>query len=399
MSITRESLFRYTALFSAIMASGGNFIVPRELWVVLTIVSSLAILRNPLAMRPGRRKIYLWVGLVVLLLFFTQGPGDIVSIVSRLTTFIAAVLLLEVYLNRPADRFHEDLFKLLRLMSLQAILTWLLGTLVPGLFATVDVQGLDYHTFALLFNYHFYEENVRYVRPDGLFYEPGVFQAYLAIFLYLNLFWRFNLKWAMVAGVALITLWSTTGLLVALVLLLLASRDILAHYRGAVRFFLLAAGVVTVVALGWVASVNFIEKTTGDLQGSTIARAYDLYTGLNIIQERPLTGIGFGRDTYARYNVLYGAAESDLPFANAVERPNSNGIIQVLYTIGLPLGIPLLVGMFTQQLFRQRLAMAAILLGALLTESLVFTPFYLLILFSGFIVSRKLKLYLGRSPA
>ena len=386
MKVSSEGLQRHAALFFAMMASGGNNIVLREVWVVLTCVTCLSLLRWRIPLRTSRNLIYIWLILLVVLLFFLQGLSSIVSIASRMLTFVAAIMLVEVYLSRSLDRLKSDLFNILSLMSVQAILTSFLGNLVDGLFWTVNVNGRDYLTLFYLFNFHYvHEEVARYVRPDGFFYEPGVFQIYLSIFLYLCLFWRFSMYWVAAALVALVTVWSTIGLGIAAALLVLSSWRLLSHLRGMKLVLLLAAYVAMLPVAVTLTMNNYNEKVTGELRGSFLARQYDLYTGMNVIKEKPLTGIGFGLDAYLRFNLTAGYQASELAVEQTNDRPNSNGLVQVLYTIGIPLGLPLLLGMATQRLFRPRLPMAILLAWSFYGQSLVFTPFFLFILLSGFI--------------
>lgn len=134
---------------------------------------------------------------------------------------------------------------------------------------------------------------------------------------------------------------------------------------------------------------NVAEKTTGDLRGSSFARLYDLNTGLSIIQKKPLTGIGFNTERYLEYSNQLGIVNENLNAALLLERPNTNGIIQTLYAIGIPLGGFLLVGLFRQKVFSNRVAMAIILVLSLYAEPLTFTPFFLLILLSWMLKERR----------
>jgi hypothetical protein len=400
MTIRKETLLRHAALFFAIMASGGNNLVPREAWVMLTFVSCLALLDWRIPVRHNYALTYLWISLVIPLLFLLQGLDSIVSIASRLVTFLAAILLLEVYLTRSVPLLMADLFNILKLMAIQAILTFLLGNVAKEAFATVEVQGTTYYTLGFLFNFHYaHSEIAQYVRPDGFFYEPGVLQIYINIFLYMTLFWRVQVLWAAIACAALVTVWSTIGLMVAAFLLILSLPRLIRELPRS-QLFLVAMGLmIAIPTVGYLAIVNYDEKVNGELRGSFLAREYDFYTGLNIVKDRPFTGIGFGLDTYLHYNQALGYDTSELRWELTSERPNSNGLMQVLYTIGIPLGLPLLLGMFTQRLFSRRFPMAIVLAVSFYGQSLVFTPFFLFILFSGFPLLPKQRFHLRARPA
>lgn len=383
MKFSKEGFLRHLAVFSAMMASGGNKIIPVEVWLVLCVVCCLALLHWTLPVHRRLTTIYLWIGAVDVLLIVQGGVSAFPSLVSRTLVFFTSVLLLEVYLKRSTDQFMSDLFGLGRFMAIQAIITFVLGTVTPGLFLAVNINDITYKTIAYVFTYHNIENvGIEYIRPNGFFYEPGVFQIYLSIFLYLCLFWRLNIRWVVVACIAQITLWSTTGLLITMGLLLLSSKRIYAGTSRVWRPVIAIAFMVSLVPMTYVVVNNVAEKTFGDLRGSNYARLYDLNTGLSIIQRKPFEGIGFSTERYLEYSNLLGGIDENLSAALLFERPNTNGLIQALYVIGIPLGGYLLIGLFRQRVFSSKLAMAIILVLSLYAEPLTFTPFFLLILMS-----------------
>jgi O-antigen ligase len=393
--IEAEDLLHLVALFFAMMASGGNFIVRREIWVALLILVCLYLLRWRVPISATRQYLYLWIMIVMVIVAVTQGTGGLLSTGSRLMTFVASLLLLEVYTQRSVDRVQQDMSIILRIMAIQAILTVIVANLFNNYFWTVNVSDQDYYTLGYIFNYHFVLDEVRRIRPDGFFYEPGVYQIYMSILLYLSLFWRFNLLWALIATVALIALWSTIGLLVTAILFVLAFKIIMARLRGAFRIMVIGGYVLLFSAVIYLGVSNYEEKTTGSLEGSSIARMYDYYTGLNIVAQHPFTGIGFNVDTYLAYSKAFASTLTDLPDNAVGTRPSTNGILQVFYTIGIPLGLSLLLGIFRQRLFSNRLAMITILIGGFAGQALVFTPFFLAILYTGLLKARRAQRITG----
>lgn len=385
---SKENLLRRSALFFAMMASGGNPIVYREIWLALIFVSCFQLIRWRLPTRSEYRLLYVWLILTMLLLAILQGADSYMSVASRFAWFMAPILLLEVYLSRSLGLLMDDLFIILRLMAVQAIITFILGTTLSSVFWTVDVQGVQYYTLGFLFNFHYIDEKIAgYVRPDGFFWEPGVFQIYLSIFLYL--FWRMSVFWVVISCIAIVTVWSTTGLIIAIVLIVMALPRLATYMPRSVLVIGMVIVLSTVPIIGFLALQNYNEKMNGKLRGSYLSREYDFYTGLNIIETRPLTGIGFGVDTYLSYARALSYSGSELRRKLTEDRLNTNGVIQVLYTIGIPLGLPLLAGIFTQRLFDRRFAMGIILLPSLNGEPLAFSVFFLFILYSGFLLKPK----------
>lgn len=389
MNFSKDGFFRYSALLFGMMASGGNQILPREFWLVLCALSCLTLLNWRLPLFKSRRLIYLWIVLVDALALYQEGPVGIPSIISKTGVFLLSVLLIEVYLARSMERLMQDLFNIGRLMSIQAIITYILGALAANIFMIIDVDGISHHTLGFIFNYHQVGNVVtEYIRPNGFFYEPGVFQIYISIFLYLCLYWRLNLTWAIIACAAQVTLWSTTGLIITIVLLVLAFRRIYLNLRGLWRPIIISVYILSLSFMLFLGSGNIIEKTEGDLRGSNYARLYDLNTGISIVENKPITGIGFRTETYLKYSGLFGFEGTILSAEQTSERPNTNGLLQILYSIGLPLGLVLLIGVFKQQVFSARLPMAILLAASLYAEPLGFTPFFLFILLSWILMKR-----------
>jgi hypothetical protein len=159
----------------------------------------------------------------------------------------------------------------------------------------------------------------------------------------------------------------------------------------AVRVVKAFVAAMVIAALGLVAAANIQDKFTGDSQGSYWARQYDLLTGINVIQQNPIFGIGFDYEQYYRASSQLGFADTLLPERIIRDRGNSNGIIFLLYSIGIPLSIPFLVGMFRQTLFPNRGLIGVTLFLSFIGESIIFTPFFLMIIFSGLLIKRRAR--------
>lgn len=381
-----DTLKRRIALFFAIMASGGNIIINSEVWVVVTFIATLIALNGRLSPSGRFFPIYAWIGAVIAILLAKYGIAGGLSTLSRLLVFVTAALLLSLYQDKDTrpHLLEDDLFAILKPMTVQAIITSILGNLAPSLFTPLDVNGLAYYHIAFVFNFH-YIDNVTttFIRPNGLFYEPGVYQIYLSIFLFLALYVRKSFRWSSIGLIAVITTVSSIGLLIATLLLAafpfaqggrLQGRSLLAG------FFIVLVGFPVVL---FVFTGNIEQKVFGNNRGSFIARQYDLLTGLNIVEAFPLSGIGFSSESYRQQKVYLGAKDSFLPEDHALSRQNTNGVMQIFFTIGVPLGILLFFGILRQKLFDQRILFPAIIILSLMGQALVFSVFFLFICFSG----------------
>lgn len=381
-----SAALRRLALLCAMLISGGLMLFPREPLLLLIIALCLAITRLRLPLRRDLKPVG-WVLLAALLVTVVRpGPVSAASLVSRFTVYIAAVLLLHVYLRARAGSLARDLQVLLRPMAWQAIATVILAHTVGGLFLPLPIGEQQYMTLLGVFNYHILvDELTTVIRPDGLFFEPGVYQIYLNLYLYLCLYVFRQPTQATVALLAVLCTQSTTGLAISGILLTGAFIRHMAQEtpRGKLAALMLAAFLAP--PLAFVGYHNFNDKLFGAAQGSSWAREYDLFTGLNVIAENPVFGIGFEVSRYLEASGRLGFDDTPLTEDQLVERPTSNGLVQLFYTLGIPLGMLFGFGALRQNLFKHRGLIAVWLCLSMFGEALLFTPFFMLFIFSGFV--------------
>lgn len=390
MPSANAQTIRRLALFSAIMASGGTLLIPREAWLVLTALLALSSLRFRIGLGIGDSIILLWVFSVTLLQLAIDGYANPVSLLSRLFTFLTALLLLKLYSRNKYLYIKSDLFFILSIFAVQAIITSLLGNTIPGAFEALQVGELVYYHIGYIFNFH-YPHNIvsSTIRPNGLFYEPGVYQIYLSIFLFQTLFWKRDLRWIVIALCAVLTTLSTIGVIIAVIQIIVFSISYLSKAKGPNLLLGCLAIPIAIGALLAVTIDNASDKFLGEGRGSTIARVFDAQVGANIIAENPLRGIGFSTDAYQAHSRQMTFLVTDLPEREAENRRNSNGLLQIPISIGIPLSLPLFIGLFRQRLFERRLLFALIIALSLAGQSLSFSVFFMMIFFSGMIANSK----------
>jgi len=384
-----RQLLRRVILFLAFLMSGGMLIYPRP--VLLVAVGVLCLfLQTPL--RPFRREFAgIWILLFVLFGVALIGGGDfnVGSNLVRLANFLAAIPLLCLYIDEGRDSLARDAFPMLRLMAIQALITVVLAVGAPGLFRPIEVNETVYQSIFLIFNYHVTLQLEGLIpRPDGFFWEPGVFQIYLNIYLYLALF-VFRKRWE--AGLALVAVFatqSTTGAIIAGMLLLFAYAQSLQIAGRVQKLAVLVLAPILILPALAVVYQNVTDKLTGAFSGSAFARQYDFYTGMRIAAEYPLTGIGFDYERYYDEAQKFGYLETKLSDHNIVDRGNSNSFASMFASIGFPLGIMFIIGLFRQRFFKNRLLFGLLLSLSFIGEALIFTPFFLMFIFSGLLLNR-----------
>lgn len=379
-------LVRRTALLMGILISGGNLIIPRiPVLGLLILLALLAIAATPQSRIKARfSTIYLLLGAVLLAILFRSGLGELQATIIRYANFLGGLLLLKLYLRAGTTAFVSDLVALLRPLAWIALITVFLATLFEPMFRTIVVEDATYYHFFYIFNFHVMIEGTGALRrPNGPFFEPGVLQIYLNIYLYIALFLLRSRWQAALALAAVFATQSTTGLAVSVLLLGVYFWRLLGRGPAHHRVIALLAGVVIALVLSGYVIENVQSKFTGDLRGSWWARQYDLLTGLNVIAAHPWIGIGFDPDQYLAYANQLGFADTELSDESLIQRGTTNGIVALFYSVGIPLGAVFLWGLFRQHMLPDRALVGALLFLSLLSEAIMLTPFFLLFILSG----------------
>lgn len=391
---------RQIALIAAILISGGLLSIPREPLLLIVLVACFA-LKNPVRLFAGEFAL-IWILLLAVIGVVLIGGEDfqLMPIVIRYANFAAGLALLLVYIDEKRSTLASDLYWILKLMAFQAILTPVMVILFGQFFTTFVIADTTYNTLGYVFTYHeLLATNSLFKRPDGFFFEPGVFQIYLNVFLFITLFVRKQRAFDIaLAAIAVIATQSTTG---AVILVLQFSLAYLHWLRSADRRQKLGVFIlvpIILLPLGAYMTYNVTEKFYGALSGSAEAREYDLRTGLRVAMEKPLTGIGFDYDKYFDVASRVGYREADLSRDNITERGNTNGIVVLLFSVGIPLSVVLLLGLAFQRMFRPRFLFSGLVMLSLIAESLFFTPIVLMLTFSGLLIRpRSIKFSPGKT--
>ena len=384
------ALFRRCALFLSLLLSGGLLIFPRL--PILGLMVFACLLTTRFRLPPWSRFSYIYALLIIILIASIIRPGRIhfESIAIRVANFAGALILLDVYLMSPAGALTRDLFIFLKWMAAQAIATVFLAQFMGFLFLPVTFSDSPLQTILLLFNYHELVEDLGgLIRPDGFFFEPGIFQIYLNLYLYLSVFIYKRAAHGALATLSVLSTQSTTGLIICMMIL---GAAVVSYLRlGNLKRGLLPIALVVLIAppITYLAYGNITDKLFGESKGSSIAREYDFFTGVNIVAENPLLGIGFDHGRYLAESSRIGFADTALREDNTEDRATSNGLLYLTYSLGIPLALLFVYGMFRQTLLPNRWVIGVWLLLSLFGEAIIFTPFILMIILSAFVPNRR----------
>jgi hypothetical protein len=370
----------------SMLISGGLLIFPRVPMLAIVLVAGIFLTRPVWKVN---HRLLAPIGLFIGLLIFAIGhPAGlhIPSLATRFGNFLGALALLAIYVKAGDSALVDDLMALLPWMSVQAVLTVPMAVLLPFLFVDLNFNETPYRTVLLIFNYHVLnEEATTLPRPDGWFFEPGVFQMYLNLYLILALFVKRDVRHAALAAMAVLATQSTTGIVVLFI-------SVASYYwriakvgpllRRA-RVFLVGFFIALVV--GVVAFQNIASKLVGADRGSAWAREYDTFTGLAVAFANPMFGVGLSHESYYRAADELGFAGTALSKEDVLDRGNSNGAVTVLYSLGFPAGMLLFFLLFRQRLLYPGWLVSSAIFFSMLTEALFWSPFVMMFVFSGLV--------------
>lgn len=312
---------------------------------------------------------------------------DLIYVFYRFYDFIAAFLLFNYFLIKNPN-FNKTFYLVMLGLLVHGLIGFMLANLFIDFFSPVKVgNGIIYS----LLGFFFSAESSSYLgiqRSQSLFWEPGVYQIYLNVFLFYVCFCRERISIIPLILVGIISTFSTTGLVIALFqLAIFYYKKLRNSLSGVVWFFL---GVVTLFYFTQITYSNFEDKIIGDGSaksiGSSLARQFDTINGIQVALNNPL-GIGFSPIKYqaiAEQNIY------NVETLLNTDRGQTNGVVELLYTSGFIFWIVFIYFFLKQKVFlNKRWLFNIFFLLCMLTEPLVFSPFFFFFVISGMENSRK----------
>lgn len=316
---------------------------------------------------------------LVLIIYFiyafliANDPHDIKYVGFRAVRFIMALAVLN-YIVYKKINIIEELFHVLKWLTLHGIANFIVVNFLFRFFA--PVPGTN--TFSLLLFFGSDSAFYSFHRNQSIFWEPGVFQIYLNIFLFINLFYRENKFPVLVIIAVILSTVSTTGVVISFLQIL---YYYIVHLKMSYKKILIIVLIAPALFGYYIITKNIVEdKLIGTSKGSFWSRSFDTENGFAIAFNNPL-GIGFSTVKYQKI------AASNVYNVNALvdtDRGNTNSIATLFYSTGLFFGILFLIFLFRQQIFpRYKFLMFLIMIFCLSSEPLFFSTFFLIFPLSG----------------
>lgn len=314
---------------------------------------------------------------------------QLVQCVGLILKIIMAMLLLIAFKYDYKD-MAKHLHRALSFLMILGVVNFLLVLLVNSWFVTIKIDVVDgnYTTRSLgyLFNtlsvYDFHYFIIP--RNQGPFWEPGIFQGLMNLLIYIILIeQRQKISKAIIPSLLVISTFSTTGLILLAILLII---KILRDYTltKTVVAGLLCSPLILVFSIMMIKNID--EKFHGGGYTSSFSRTFDIFAGIKITKSYPITGIGYNAKKY-----LDVVAKEKIQIHNRTEslrRGNTNSIALLFCYFGIPLALYLLYKLYNQHLFSQKAFFFIIIFLFIFTVPMIPSYFIILLMLSSIKVNQ-----------
>jgi hypothetical protein len=387
-------------MFMLVSSTGGLLFVfnrnPAFLVLVSIVIFSLFFLQHRVKSTTFYPSLLVLIILFSLFVFNYTFAVNLQSLTKYLffgVTIFTSVIVLFYYNNQENKPvFINSLYFTLKLVLFHAVFSFIAYFFVKdNLFLITS----EYHE-SLTFNYLFYYSpkegtvinllGLDMVRNAGMFWEAGILQGYLNLLFFLEIsIYKRNRKLLVLIILTILTTYSTTG-----IFLIILQIVYFTFKENNNKFKVL----LLIVPLYFLFNANMNEKIYGEGESSFQKRLFDLTQPFFIAIENPLTGVGLDLDRFQEVregfyiNSDLNSSLNQIGIEQKVEttsKGSTNSVMYMLAGMGFPIAL-LFIYMFTKQqiITKDRLMWFTLTFVFVLSEPLLFRPFFLLFIVSGF---------------
>lgn len=390
VTVDKREWFSIIMLFLVMMLSGGNHLFPRNPICILVMVGygyQIYKFNSGITLKYVSKKIWLFLSaLLIIIILQSTVLGELDSAAfAALSNIIAGIFVFTYYKLKGGENLITDITFLMKILIIHGFITYLLYTFMPNLFSEytyIDSYGdkrIASHVGFLFF------KSLRENRLFSLFWEPGIYQIYLNIFLLIQFFFLKEKKWIAATLVSIFLTYSTTGYLITVIILSYISFRVFMKETNILSsvFILSVAFIAMFTVWEQVVSHNLENKISGDNSGSYKHRYADVISGLTIASKSPIIGIGANTDRFKQMRSKI-SKQGELSGSQLAQTGTTNGIISLIYIWGILFALWYLWGLIKQSvIYKARWLMVILLILSLNSEPLAMTPFFLLFMYSG----------------
>jgi len=332
---------------------------------------------------------FLSASFIFLLICKLFNPAFIFSNLIYQASLIFSIYLFLVQYRRQSHLMQWEFFISLRFFAFHAFIGYLLFLIVPGQFAPYGVMNNSlFHIF-----YVSPTEFMSFHRNTGLFWEPGVLQLAMNLYLFYCIKFKCNIFYIIVGGLTVFSTFSTMGFII-----LVLNFSYFFYLKFAEeRLSIFTILLVLILLLFFVPFLtkNTNEKIDGE-NTSGLVRMRDLIVSIELIKERPILGHGKFDDNYLLTKNYVINIENELFSNEYIEASGemgggfTNGLLGLIAWYGIPISLFLYILYFKNRFIDgnliERIIYCLIPLLSMISEPIAYTSFFLMFPFSYWIL-------------
>ena len=388
----RRNWLSILLLFLVMMLSGGNHLFIRNpicVFVMLAYGCRIYRIMGGISLQciPVRIRYFFiaFVSVIILQALILKTLDS--AVLAALSNLIAGLFVFTYYKLKGLDVLLEDIVFLLKILIVLGLLSAVLYTFLPNIFQEytfIDSYGDRRKISHLAFLFYRGTLSTDINRLSGFFWEPGIYQVYLNLFLIIQFSFYRQKWWIAAALLSILLTQSTTGYISLSIILIYVAFRVFYHSKDRYMAIAIAILFASILCVGYgVVTNNVKDKISGRNSGSFFARQADVIAGITLAYKNPLIGIGANTDRYKQMRSKI-RRQGELSGAKTKNSGTTNGLISLMYIWGLPIAVWYLWGMCRQTIVGgPRWLIATLLLLSLNSEPLAMTPFFLLFIYSG----------------
>ena len=356
MKIASKSLdFSWISMLFLVLTAGSMIFVffrKEMLYFAFFLFSTLFFIKNLY-----KRELIIFLKLTILFLsfliinfLFASTSQSLQKLFANIVIFTTSIFsAMYYYRNENKKLFIDHLYFVLKLILIHSLISFFIYPFVKPFIFEISNSRYDCYTFLNLF---FYLKNthslsvigIDFVRNQGIFWEPGVLQIFLNLLLFIIAFIKKKkglLFWITV--LAILTTFSTTGLVVMFIQLLLSFGSEVKK-----NIFFLPFTILSIFLLYNITKKNVSDKLHGSGQYSFQARLFDLVQPFYMVSQNPMTGVGLDDEKFIkiRQNPSFSLSLKTIDFTNVKEKGSTNSIMFFLAAAGIPFTLLILLMLY-----------------------------------------------------
>tara|TARA_B100001964_G_scaffold62914_1_gene71510 strand:+ start:2076 stop:3344 length:1269 start_codon:yes stop_codon:yes gene_type:complete len=402
----RQILIDNLIVFLLVMSSGSLlFVFQRNImYIVFLLILILAFIPFDKLKKPVFQSAFLTFSSFIILFLinyiFAITEQEMDKYIYYMIVLSASGLTLTHFFNnRDSDIFLRRLYLILKIIMIHSIINLFAFLYVKNQLVTISNLHHECQTFNNIFFYSSLQKKyalisflgIDFYRNQGLFWEPGVLQVFLNIYLYLEAFVFKKSRFLIALTIlAILSTYSTTAIIILLIQLIFYMITEMKNSKILIPFVLILS-----IPIYLVFSTNIKEKIIGEKEASFQKRYFDLVQPFFISIQHPLTGIGLDFKKYKEFRSEFYFSSNTFDFirdetgvdlkVENTEEGISNSFMFLLSSMGFPTFFLLMVMFFKQNLFNKRKSLIyMIIILSLMSSPLLLRPFFLIIIISGF---------------